>query len=97
MSRVKLENEALRLVREGYSIRQVTEMTGLRDHEIEQLLRAVRYPPHLVTACDKPGCGQPQQGAGHPRKGWVQLRCGAERPWFCSYECVLGWVKARVR
>ena len=40
------------------------------------------------TPCTEPRCGQPQEGAERPRKGWVQIKAAAETAlWFCGWHC----------
>lgn len=44
-----------------------------------------------MTACTQPDrCGHPQDGPGHPRKGWLQLKtAGIPRTtWWCSPTCL---------
>lgn len=40
--------------------------------------------------CDQLTCGQPQNGPGHPRKGWIQTKTagGRQALWHCSWHCV---------
>lgn len=43
---------------------------------------------YIDLGCEEPRCGQPQEGPGHPRRGWVQVKgAGCVARWFCSYYC----------
>lgn len=45
---------------------------------------------YVPMPCGQDACGRPQEGSGHPRRGWVQLKRAGEAvtPWFCSFHCV---------
>ena len=46
----------------------------------------------MTTTCtDTERCGQPQVGAGHPRKGWLNLKVAGVggSTWWCSRECLV--------
>lgn len=55
---------------------------------------SIPYPDatkgYIPMPCNQPACGQPQEGPGHPRRGWVQLKRAGEviTLWFCSFHCV---------
>lgn len=66
--------------------------TGLGPEHLHRLFTSYR----TKVACDEERCGQPQNGPGHPRRGWVQIRTGAERPWFCGLTCALRWLTSRL-
>lgn len=45
-----------------------------------------------MSRCGDPRCGVPQEGPGHPRKGWLSVKqVGVDdKPlWFCSTRCVV--------
>lgn len=84
-----LELRAVQLISEGYSVRQVADQLDIGEPHVRSLL-ALRQPCHIE------GCGQPREGAGRPRRGWVQIKCGNTRPWFCSYRCAARWLGSQV-
>lgn len=44
----------------------------------------------VLRRCDNERCGRPQEGAGHPRKGWVEAKKAGEtvKRWWCSWDCL---------
>lgn len=81
--------EALRLAGSGQSVRQITDRTGLS----EPALRELFGQAPAVQWCPEERCGHPQVGAGRPRKGWLQIRRGADRRWFCTARCAVTWLR----
>lgn len=82
----------MRLAHDGYSLRQIVEETGLGPEHLHRLFTSYR----TRVTCDEERCGKPQTTPGHPRKGWVQIRAGHLRPWFCGLDCALRWITARL-
>lgn len=45
-----------------------------------------------MSRCNDERCGQPQVGAGRPRKGWISVkesRDGSRPLWYCSTACIV--------
>lgn len=90
-TRAKTEARALKMLREGWSAAQVSRDTGLSLDELHRLRRD--FPStssNPAPRCPQTRCGLPQVGAGHPRKGWVQVKVAGEQHklWFCGWPCV---------
>jgi hypothetical protein len=92
--RGKLESWALRLLREGATPRHVTETTGV---PIERLRALTAEQPRSLGRCHDERCGRPQDGPGHPRKGWVQIKVAGEPKalWFHTWACVINYAARR--
>lgn len=84
----KLETEAVRLLHQGHTAGQITERLGI---PLDRLRELAAEQPRSAVRCPHAQCGQPQEGPGHPRKGWVQTKVAGEqlRLWFCSWGCVV--------
>lgn len=95
-SRLAIETRALRMLRTGWSPKDVAMETGLHTDDLAQLQRD--FPSTADGRCTQPRCGHPQEGPGHPRKGWVQVKpAGQPALWFCSWPCVEHHVLAQIR
>lgn len=43
---------------------------------------------YIDLGCEEPRCGHVQEGPGHPKKGWVQVKqTGCLARWFCGHYC----------
>jgi hypothetical protein len=81
-----LERQVWLMALNGDSARHIADVTGLGEPHIRSIV-ALR-----TRVCKDPRCGVPQTGPGHPRKGWLQIKMGTERPWFCSVPCAQRWL-----
>lgn len=78
------EAHALRMSRDGYSVRQISERLGIGEPHVRSLLAGL-HP------CGKDGCGEPHT-VGRNKNGWVLVRRAGHTRRFCSYVCVGRWI-----
>lgn len=46
----------------------------------------------MSQCADPTKCGRPQQGQGHPKKGWIKTHVAGQRgsdAWWCSATCLV--------
>lgn len=95
-TRLQLETRALRMLRSGWSPRDVAMETGLSTEDLAQLRRD--FPSTADGRCTQPWCGHPQDGPGRPRKNSVQIKVAATPAlWFCGWPCAEHHVLAQIR
>lgn len=88
-----LEQRAYQLALDGHTVRQIADHLGLGEPYIRAVIVTRRAQ---ARRCLAERCGQPQTTPGHPRRGWVQVRAGSDRPWFCSLRCAHAWLAVRL-
>lgn len=87
-----LDELAAQFLRHGKTPRWVTDATGLSIARVESIAKTLARP-----CADPEHCGYAQLGAGHPRRGWINVRSpGQKGVWCCSWACVASFAQRRL-